>query len=148
MSVITLTTYEIIMGSQAGMLRQIENIGRQRKSAYGAGTENDWQLHIEGCLGELALAKYLNLFFSGKGEFRSADVGIVDVRTRSKDWYDLILHPNDPDDRKFYLVTGNNGTYTVRGWILGSEGKQEKYWKDPAGGRPAYFVPQRDLNFP
>ena len=24
----------------------------------------------------------------------------------------------------------------------GGDGKQREYWKDPAGGRPAYFVPQ------
>lgn len=145
---IKLTGYEMMIAAQSGILRQIENTQRQRKAAYGSGSQNDWQLHIEGCLGEMALSKFLGVYYTGKGKFRAPDVGIVDVRTRSRHSYDLILHPKDPDDRIFYLVTGVNGSYKIQGWIMGEDGKQKEYWSDPAGGRPAFFVPQSKLNAP
>lgn len=145
---VKLTSYEMMMAAHAGALRQIENLNKNRQAAYGAGTKNDWQLHIEGCMGEFALAKHLGIFFNGKGKFRGTDVGDVDVRTRSSHSYDLILHPRDPDDLKFYLVTGNNGIYRVHGWIYGRDGKDKKYWADPAGGRPAFFIPKSELNQP
>ena len=44
-----------------------------------------------------------------------------------------------------FFPTGVNGRYRVHGGMYAREAKQEKYWKDPAGGRPAYFVPQRSL---
>lgn len=145
---ITLTTYEIVMAAICGMMRQVENIKKNRAPYYGAGCTNDWQLHVEGALGEYALAKYLNINWAGKGALRLNDVGEFDVRTRSKDHYELILHPTDPDDRIFWLLCGNNGTYSIKGWIYARDGKQKQYWKDPAKGRPAFFVPHAALNHP
>lgn len=145
---VTLTPWEMLFAAQAGIMRQVENCKIGRKPYYGVGNENDWQLHIEGCLGEFALAKFLGIHWSGKGKLRAPDVGEVDVRTRSRDYYELILHDDDPDDRIFWLLCGINGKYKVRGWIAGANGKLKKYWKDPAGGRPAYFVPHSALNLP
>lgn len=103
-------------------------------------------MHIEGAIGEYVLAKHLNVHWSGKGKLRAPDVGEVDVRTTSMINGDLILHPGDPDDRVFWLVCGGNARYFVRGWILAVEGKNQDYWRDPYGGRPAYFVPSAILN--
>tara|TARA_R110002126_G_scaffold279942_1_gene427063 strand:+ start:475 stop:927 length:453 start_codon:yes stop_codon:yes gene_type:complete len=143
---VILTPSEIMMAAQAGIMRQVENIKTKAEPYYGASDVADWQLHIEGCLGEFALAKYLNLWWGGKGDKRNADVFIYDVRTRSSHNYDLILHPDDPDDRNFWLVTGRNGKYKIHGWIIARDGKQEKYWKEPVKNRAAFFVPQSALN--
>lgn len=146
---VNLAGHEIMLAAVAGAMRQIENIKRNREPAYGAGVSNDWQLHIEGVLGEYALAKYLGVRWDGKGKLRAPDVGEVDCRTRSRAGYDMIIHPEDPDDRVFWLVLGNNGHYRVAGWILGRDGKRQEWWKDPTGkGRHAYFVPQSALNSP
>lgn len=145
---VILSSWEILLAAQAGIMRQVENLKKNRQPYYGAGSENDWQLHIEGCLGELAVAKFLGLYWSGKGELRLPDVGIYDVRTGSKPHHRLILHPEDPDDRQFWLVTGANGHYTIRGWIFGRDGKQAQYWQDPTGQRPAYFIPHSALRAP
>ncbi len=149
MSVPVMLKYsEVFIAAVAGCMRQIQNLKKGRAPRYGAGNENDWQLHIEGCLGELVIAKWLGAHWSGKGTLRAPDVGRVDVRTRSKQWHDLILHPEDPDDRAFWLVCGGNGKYSIKGWILARDGKKALYWKDPAGDRPAYFVPQESLQSP
>jgi len=142
---IELTGWEMLLAAQAGCMRQVENLKKNRNHRHGASASNTWQMGVEGCLGEFALAKYLGVYWSGKGVLRAPDVGDVDVRTSSKPHYRLILHPDDPDDRKFYLLTGLDGKYIVRGWIMGIDGKQDQYWEDPAGGRPAYFVPQSAL---
>lgn len=148
MNVIKLTSHEIMSGSFAGLMRHVENLKKGRKDFHGASKDVGWQINIEGCLGEMALSKFLGVYWQGKGTFRGADVGEYDCRTSSRDNGDLILHPNDPDNRIFWLVTGRNGEYVIQGWIKASEGKNQKYWRDPAGGRPAFFVPQSVLNPP
>jgi hypothetical protein len=154
---VTLTSWEMMMGAQAGVMRRVENIQHGAQHKHGGERKgNDWQLAIEGALGEMALAKYLGLYWSGKGRYRAHDVGGVgpgsplgyEVRTRSREDYDLILHPEDPDDRIVWLVVGKSGAYTVKGWIKAGDGKKDEYWKDPAGDRPAYFVPQNVLRPP
>jgi hypothetical protein len=145
---VILTPWEMLLAAQAGVMRQVENCKLRRTPHYSAGSENDWQLHIEGCMGEFALAKFLGVHWTGKGKLRAPDVGDVDVRTRSRDYYELILHDADPDDRVFWLLCGNNGQYSVKGWITGKDGKRMEYWKDPAKGRPAYFVPHNALHPP
>lgn len=144
--VIQLSSSELYVGSQVGIIRQVQNLRKDRKPGHGAPTNNDWQWHIEGALGELALSKYLDVRWDFVGKLRQPDVGIVDVRTRSRHNYELPIHHIDDDDRRIWLLTGLNGIYTVHGWILAKEGKQEKWWKDPGTGRPAFFVPQEALN--
>lgn len=142
---VTLDKNEILQAALVGVIRQVENLGKDRKPYYGAGSDNDWQLHVEGALGEMAFAKFVGEFWSGAHSFRADDVGPWRIRTRSKEFYELIVHKEDPDDKRFVLVTGKNGHYTIHGWIWGSEAKKEEWWKDPAGNRPAYFVPQSAL---
>jgi hypothetical protein len=145
---IELTSAEIMMAAQAGIMRQVENIKKKSQAYYGASTTSDWQLHIEGCLGEFALSKFLNVWWGGKGNKRDTDVDIYDVRTTPLHSNRLILHPDDPDDRVFWLLTGHNGSYKIQGWIKGRDGKQQKYWVDPKTNRPAFFIPSSDLNDP
>jgi len=143
---ITLTPYEIFIAAQAGVARTVENIRDGKKHNYGAQDKDTWQITIEGALGECALAKYLGVYWDGKGIMRGPDVGDMDVRTAWRDNSHLLVHPNDSDDRKFWLLTGLNGKYVIRGWILGKDAKKQEYWKDMQGtNRPAYFVPQTAL---
>lgn len=144
--VVALAPWEILIAAHAGCMRQVENLKLRRAPGYGVSSTMDWQINIEGILGEFALSKYLGVRWEGKGKLRAPDVGEVDVRTRSRHHYDLILHDEDPDDRVFWLLTGINGTYTVHGCIRAIDGKRREYWRDPAGGRPAYFVPQSALH--
>jgi hypothetical protein len=146
---IQLTTSEMLLGAQAGALRQIENL-RDDGSKPTHGLENnekDWQLHIEGVLKEQAVAKHLNRYFSGKGKRGGVDVHDVDVRSTEHLDGCLIVHKSDPDDRFFYLVTGVNGTYKIHGGMYAREAKQEEFWRGKIP-RPAFFVPQASLYLP
>jgi len=145
MTQVILDWAEMILAAQAGVLRQVENIKKGVKPAYGAGNEKDWQYGIEGAMGEFALAKYLGVFWHGKGKMWGDDVGTYQVRTSSRLNGDLILHPKDDDEKTYWLVTGLNGNYWIRGYIKAKDGKKEQWWRDPAGDRPAFFVPQSEL---
>lgn len=136
---------ELYQGASVGITRQIQNLGKDRKPAYGAGTENDWQLHIEGALAEMAFAKHLGLFWSGANTFRADDVKSWMVRSTASHSNRLIVHEQDLDTKKFVLVTGCNGRYCIQGWIRGSDAKKKEWWQDPQGNRPAFFVPQAAL---
>jgi len=140
---ITLTPAEIMFGASAGVMREVANIKNGAKHKYGATDKNDWQMHIEGALAEMALAKHLNIYWSGKGAITLPDVGDQDVRVSASHNNRLILHPDDHDGRRYWLVTGQYGSYRIKGWILGRDGKRDEFWSDPSGsGRPAFFVPQ------
>jgi hypothetical protein len=144
---ITLSASEMQIAATIGIMRQIQNLDRGRPDAYGAEQELGWQKHIEGAAGELAFAKWSNRFWNGNiGNLHADDVGLVQVRTRSKHHYELILHPRDRDDRVFVLISGVTPVFWIRGWIWGRDGKRTEYWSDPARGRPAFFVPTSALN--
>ena len=144
---VQLSPSEIYSAALAGVLRQVQNLQKNRTPAYGIDDNSHWQAHIEGALGEMALAKHLGIYWSGKGELRDPDVGLVDVRTTTHENGCLILHEADDDHRKFYLLIGCNGRYNVFGWMFGLEGKQQRFWRDPTGNnRHAFFVPQSALN--
>src|SRR5688572_3645476 len=132
--------------AQVGVMREVQNRRAGRVHAHGCGPDNGWSQHIEGAAGELAVAKALGLFWSGAvGNLAADDVGPLQVRTTRVEAGCLIVHPSDPADRAFVLVTGQAPDFMLRGWIMGRHAKRHKWWADPAGGRPAFFVPQRAL---
>jgi hypothetical protein len=55
------------------------------------------------------------------------------------------VQKHENPSKKFVLVTIENQRTLLHGWCYGSEAMDEKYWADPARGRPAYFVPQSQL---
>ena len=74
----------------------------------------------------------------------------IDVKGRSKIWYDLLVQKKAPDHFAYLLVFPNpHPTYCIRGWLWGHEAKVPEYWGDKAhNDRPAFFVPQGVLRHP
>lgn len=135
-----------------GCLRQLNAMSKKLRDNHGLkpDTVNGWSEHIEGFAGELAVAIALGLPRPDveREAFRTAhDVGgLVDVRTRSKHWYDLPLYEKDPHDRIFILVTGRIPNFRLRGWILARDGKREEFYKKLNNDRPpGWFVPASNL---
>lgn len=147
--VIELEHSEIAHAAITGLMRHLQNLRKGRKHAYGASAENGWAMHIEGACGELALAKHFGCYYAGVGIFRGADVcGTEQCRTTTHPDGRLPIHPKDANDARFWLVTGCDGTYTIRGWIMGRDAKRREWWADPQKtGRFAYWVPQSELIF-
>jgi hypothetical protein len=145
---IVLSWFEVYRAAECGAMRQIEALKRGRPHRYGTPPQDEWGVHVEACGAEMAVAKAYNLYWepvARSPEKLAGDVADLQVRSTWRDNGRLILHdPKDANDAVFVLVTGRLPTFTVRGWITGANGKQQRYW-DEGDGRPAYFVPQSAL---
>jgi hypothetical protein len=122
--------------------------GRNRAPAKGSKALN---MHQLGAIGEMAAAVYFGVedqVFSATTAVRnSSDLpGDIEVKTRSKHSYDLIVQKNERPDKKIVLVTVENNEVRVHGWCVAGDVMRQQFWADPARGRPAYFVPKRALN--
>jgi hypothetical protein len=143
---VTLTYPEIFHAANAGVMRRIQRLRSKIPPSYGLKTGTEWQLFIEGALAECALAKCLGKYWEGCGEINGIDVLDVEARSTKHENGRLIIYDADKDYLKYYLLTGAEGKYTVRGWMYGKDAKQEKYLDSPTGRKAAYFVPQSDLH--
>jgi hypothetical protein len=140
------------LAMEEGMRRQGVNEAQGLRGRNGGAWKGSKALdiHLLGAAGEVAVASYLGLkehLFKEKEARRGSDdlPGGIDVKTRSKAAYDLIVQRNESPDKKFVLVTVENQQTLIHGWCYGHEALQEQYWADPARGRPAYFVPKEAL---
>ena len=143
---VTLTESEMLTAALIGCRRQIGAL-LENRTPSAAFRGASWEIHIQGAAGELAFARFRNLFWSGSiGTYRrGGDVGDIQIRTRSQPHYDLIVRDGDRDDDVFVLVVGIIPRFRIIGWIYGRDAKQPQYRKE-YGGRPsAFFVPQSAL---
>lgn len=149
--VFTFTDEEWAIAMEEGMRRQSVN---EAKGLYGRNRgpqsgQQALQVHLLGAAGEMAVASYLGLrscLYQQTEALRgSEDLPGIDVKTRSRHSYDLIVQKDDNPGKKFVLVTIEDKTALIHGWCYGKEAMKERYWADPANGRAAYFVPKDDL---
>jgi hypothetical protein len=134
-----------------GMRRQGFNESKGLRGRNGGAWKGNKALdiHLLGAAGEMAVASYLGmkplLYQETEAKRGSDDLPGIDVKTRSKHKYDLIVQKNEDPRKKFVLVTIEDKTTLIHGWCYGEEAMEEKYWADPARGRPAYFMPKEKL---
>jgi len=144
---ITLTPTEARAAILTGAERQIDALTRGLADKHGAGGEDSWTLHIEGAAGEMAAAKALDRYWQMPvGTFKAGgDVGTLQVRTRSRHDYELIVREDDRDDDRFILVTGTLPRFQIHGWIFGRDAKRPQWLREHGGRAPAFFVPHAEL---
>jgi hypothetical protein len=120
--------------------------GRNKGAAHG---DQALSIHLLGAAGEMAVASFMGLkhelYKESEARRGSDDLPGIDVKTRSKHKYDLIVQKNENPRKKFVLVTIENQKTFIHGWCWGEEAMDEKFWADPARGRPAFFVPKSML---
>lgn len=139
-----------------GYRREMQNRDAGRKHAYGADAKDGMKMHKDGALHEVASAKGINVPYR-ETKLREPDLlHNVQVRGRSMHWHDLLVHeeilptgkPGDSPRDRFVLITREDSDRTrefrLHGWCWGAEAQLSRFWKDPARGRPAFFVPKRD----
>lgn len=145
---VTLTPAECLMASAVGALRYSESLQYNRKDNHGLSQEIDGLgLHVLGAAGELAVARLLGRYWGGDvSSFKRADLGnSLQIRTRSKPHYDLIVRNDDSPENYYVLVTGTTTRLQVHGWIRGADARKDEFLKT-YGDRPAaWFVPQSQL---
>jgi hypothetical protein len=139
------------LAMEEGMRRQGVNEAQGLRGRNGGAWKGSKALdiHLLGAAGEVAVASYLgmkeHLFKETEARRGSDDLPGIDVKTRSKTRYDLIVQKNEDVRKKFVLVTIENQKTFLHGWCYGHEAMQERFWADPARGRPAYFVTKEHL---
>lgn len=145
---VELTRFEMEHAAWIGARRRIESLCSGRGEAHGYKGLG-WSENIEGAMGELALAKVKDRFWSGSINTYQAggDVGRkVQVRTMSQDHFGLLVRQVDADDKPYVLVVGVAPKYRVVGWMWGKDAKKDIWQQDFSNGRPpTYCVPQEEL---
>ena len=136
-----------------GLRRQGFNESKGLRGRNGGAWKGSKALdiHLLGAAGEVAVASYLglkeHLFKETEAKRGSCDLpGNIDVKTRSKSAYDLIVQKGEDGQRIFVLVTIERQETLIWGWCYGYEALQERFWADPARVRPAFFVPKEFLH--
>ena len=144
MTTVRLSTVEMRRSAIVGIMRRLNAKCAGRSETYGRARD-PWDTDIEAACAECAVAKGVGIEWAGATEpDYDGDVGPLGVRYTNNDRGSLILHERDPGDKVFVLVTGADGAYVLRGWILAADGKREEYWRTDVR-TPAFFVPQSAL---
>lgn len=134
-----------------GLRRQRDNelnrrSGRNNAPIIGASAE---RMHVIGAAGELAAAYYLGLerwLYQDKSPVRgSCDLPGIDVKTRTRHNYDLLVQIDDDPAKRFVLVTIENRKTMIHGWIDGASAMNKSWIKAYKAGRSCYAVPQNHL---
>ena len=146
---IKLENYEIRMAALVGSFRQLHATDQGSPPRYpeqypGQLHEN----HQRSAMAELAVAKYLNVYWGGHVDvFRTvSDVADLEVRY-SLDRDDLKVRPDDTG--RVVSVKGTPlcaRTFLLVGWCDAEDAKYEKYLSTCGQGMaPAYFLPHKNL---
>jgi len=106
-------------------LKAVLNLHRDRVR-WRKPREFGFTQHIEGAAAEMAVAKRLNLFWSGLPleNWTKPDVGFefeVKLRTNWEQDKDMGLKGTDPDDKTYVLVHGKIPSFWLIGWCFGYE---------------------------
>lgn len=145
--IVTLDKEEFTFATYIGAQRCIEAKVMGLKDAHGFQGDG-WGISIEGACGELAVAKSLGREWEATvNTFKTGgDVGQYQVRTTSYPEGSLIFRPGkDRESDVFILVIGVAPVFDVVGWIMGSDARQGKWYREYGGRPPAFFVPRDEM---
>ena len=148
---IKLSLTEMLNASNVGVQRQYESDKKGSKFSEGFTEDEKTALtiHIEGAMGEVCVAKALNLYFEGTvNTYGQADIGDdIGVRTVTKENYGLLIYEKDNPEYFYYLVKGTAPNFRVCGWLRGGDAKQDKYLAPYVSKtKNIWRVPESDLN--
>jgi hypothetical protein len=139
---IELSWAELWLAINAGVLRRLNGVRNHREEPYGARPAAAWNDDINGCIAELALAKYLDIFWSGTvGRLDLPDVGRLQVRSKTEEGHRLVVLRSDKDAQVFVSVLVGIPVCHLCGWMLARDAKRAE-WLLPAADKPdRFFVP-------
>lgn len=140
---------ELQLAKEVGALRQARAKARGATDRHGFRGD-PLACHIRGVAAEIACAKALGLpwidtpYVEGEMDFP----GGIEARCRGRHWYDLLVWPNDYDDRRYVHLTKADGdpTYRIHGYMLGKDAKDPHYFRRVTSRAPSFFVPVGDLH--
>jgi len=150
--IVRLNSLELWIAMQVGQARNDESMSKGSTPGYAfKGTPAQMeQIHISGAAGEVATARYMDVYFPASvGTYAAADLlPDIQVRTRSKQHYDLIVRSKDHINDRYVLVIDLCPNYHIIGWMFGRDARKQQ-WIQTYDNRPsAWFVPQASLEDP
>ena len=72
----------------------------------------------------------------------------IDVKTRTRHYYDLLIQLDDEPWKVYWLVTLENKQFNIHGWTTPNMEKKSDWILEPLAGRRAYFIPKKELKRP
>lgn len=143
MPAIELTPLEMQLAAMVGVSRRLAS--RDLIDKIPAKIPR-WQIDITGAQAEMALAKYLGVYWSPTiGTFKAPDVGEIQVRSTEYEGGVLIIRPNDPPGY-YALVITLGQQFKIPGYIHTDAARQAVFLDQPDPARPAcWCVPQAAL---
>ncbi len=159
---VRLSEREMLLAASSGVQREVECLrkldsGKNVVSEYEknnnqVGPGGLWNNHIEGAMGEFAVAKFLGLYPGAITDKDATDVGEhYEVRTRPLRYQELFIKKDEKEnkeDKYFILVQGSYGRYTICGWISAYEAfaHPEWYHNNESKTSMRYWVPHEFLH--
>ena len=152
---VTLDLYEMQSASHLGILRCLESIKHKEKWGYNyKGSLNDQiAKSISGAMGEVAVAKFLNIKFQyhcnvgGVPDLIFKDLRLQ-VRTQiPKNNNSLIIRPKAKQDEFYILVIDEAPNFKILGFVNSTYVLGQEQWKTTFGlDRPfCYSIPPEKL---
>lgn len=146
MTVIKLSSSELMSAAVTGALRRITSLQNKLNAGIYHASGNEWSTDIDGAAAEMAVAKHLKTYWSAHvNSMKEPDVLRYQVRsTHHKDGC-LIIRKHDNPEQGYILVVTAAPNYTIVGYMNAGEARQDKYFRQGNGGLDAWWVPQKDL---
>lgn len=155
--IIHLTEAEIADARFHAKRKNDENRRKGRRHHYGETGYREVD-HFNGNCGEIAVAKILGLKWDGWADsFNDKPDLPPDWHVRATDHPRgrLIVHEPEYDEdgicvrekpgRYVLALVADLPAVDVAGYLESGNARRKKWWKDPKGGRPAYFIWRSDL---
>ena len=152
---ITLTEMQRHLVIEEAYRRQMSNEAASRKGRNNGPEEGKKALnaHMIGAAGEMAVAA-----FTGTEAFLFKEVDpvrgsydlppCVDVKTRSRQSYDLLVQFDETSEKILVLVTIEDKEILLHGWIWAADASRLGARSAYVPGRPCWSVPQNQLHDP
>ena len=144
---VQLTATELRMAAVAAADHEEFGVTSGMHHIAGAAAGNGLGNHHLGCVGELVVAKDLNVYSrigTPANDHLTGDVGRLQIRATAG--ARLIIRPGDTQEVPQLLVIGSWPEYVIVGWMLPSEARALGDWEE-YGNRPgAWFVRQSLLH--
>jgi len=118
-----------------------------RRVGVLSGMETNFAVELDAAGAEVAVAGLLRVGLPPAdrpcydGDLLNGD----EVRQTRHEHGHLLVYPDDPDDRRFWLVTGQFPGYRIVGWAYGSSAKGLPLEAKRAGASVAHWLPQSEL---
>ena len=139
--IVTLTPREIWHAVIEGVNRRTEELAKGRRGRFDVDPRCAWGIDIEVAAAELAVAKGLQLHWSGIAGDSAPDVFGLEVRSALHDSDSLIVPESAKDDCRYVFVTGHIPTFVIRGWIVAKDGKQARFIRPSKAAGIWFWIP-------